>query len=108
MTLTQQCRNMYECVTIDDKTLFVHLLVISVFVKLYDVYCRCRWMATLTLQPLYHQTEARQAHIPEKLQISRVTEKFLLLRIKPRSFNQQGNHFTDAIIPDLCTVIYYS
>jgi hypothetical protein len=30
--MTQQGRNVYECVTIDDKTLFVHLLVISVFV----------------------------------------------------------------------------
>jgi hypothetical protein len=29
--MTQQSRNMYECVTIDDKTLFVYLLVISVF-----------------------------------------------------------------------------
>jgi hypothetical protein len=29
--MTQQGRNMYECVTIDDKTLLVHLLVISVF-----------------------------------------------------------------------------
>jgi hypothetical protein len=29
--MTQQGRNMYECVMIDDKTLFVHLLVISVF-----------------------------------------------------------------------------
>jgi hypothetical protein len=28
--MTQQGRNMYECVTTDDKTLFVHLLVISV------------------------------------------------------------------------------
>jgi hypothetical protein len=26
--MTQQGRNMHECVTIDDKTLFVHLLVI--------------------------------------------------------------------------------
>jgi hypothetical protein len=26
---------MWECVTIDDKTLFVHLLVISVFVNSY-------------------------------------------------------------------------
>jgi hypothetical protein len=32
LKMTQQCRNMYECVTIDDKTLFVHLSVISVFV----------------------------------------------------------------------------
>jgi hypothetical protein len=32
--MTQQGRNMYECVTIDDKTLFTHLLVISVFVWL--------------------------------------------------------------------------
>jgi hypothetical protein len=31
--MTQQGRNMWECVTIDDKTLFVHLLVISVFVR---------------------------------------------------------------------------
>jgi hypothetical protein len=30
--MTQQARNIEECVTIDDKTLFVHLLVISVFV----------------------------------------------------------------------------
>jgi hypothetical protein len=30
--MTQQGRNMYKCVTIDDKTRFVHLLVISVFV----------------------------------------------------------------------------
>jgi hypothetical protein len=30
--MTQQSRNMWECVTIDDKTLFVHLLVISIFV----------------------------------------------------------------------------
>jgi hypothetical protein len=30
--MTEQGRNMWECVTIDDKTLFVHLLVISVFV----------------------------------------------------------------------------
>jgi hypothetical protein len=30
--MTQQGRNMWEGVTIDDKTLFVHLLVISVFV----------------------------------------------------------------------------
>jgi hypothetical protein len=30
--MTQQGRNMYECVTIDDKTLFVHLLVITGFV----------------------------------------------------------------------------
>jgi hypothetical protein len=29
--MTQQGRNMYECVMIDDKTLFAHLLVISVF-----------------------------------------------------------------------------
>jgi hypothetical protein len=28
--MTQWARNMYECVTIDDKTLFVHLLVISI------------------------------------------------------------------------------
>jgi hypothetical protein len=34
LKMTQQGRNMYECVTIDDKTLFVHLLVISVFVTL--------------------------------------------------------------------------
>jgi hypothetical protein len=32
--MTQQGRNMYECVTIDYKTLFVHFLVISVFVHL--------------------------------------------------------------------------
>jgi hypothetical protein len=32
--MTQQGQNMYECVTVDDKTLFVHLLVISVFVYL--------------------------------------------------------------------------
>jgi hypothetical protein len=32
LKMTQQGRNMEECVTIDDKTLFVHLLVISVFV----------------------------------------------------------------------------
>jgi hypothetical protein len=32
--MTQQGRNMCECVTIDDKTLFVHLFVISVFVTL--------------------------------------------------------------------------
>jgi hypothetical protein len=31
--MTQQGRNMYECVTTDDKTLFVHLFVISVFVE---------------------------------------------------------------------------
>jgi hypothetical protein len=31
LKMTQQGRNMLECVTIDDKTLFVHLLVISVF-----------------------------------------------------------------------------
>jgi hypothetical protein len=31
--MTQQGWNMWECVTIDGKTLFVHLLVISVFVK---------------------------------------------------------------------------
>jgi hypothetical protein len=30
--MTQQGRNMYECVTIDDKTLLVHVLAISVFV----------------------------------------------------------------------------
>jgi hypothetical protein len=30
--MTQQGRNMKDCVTIDDKTLFVDLLVISVFV----------------------------------------------------------------------------
>jgi hypothetical protein len=30
--MTQQGRNMWECVTIGDKTLFVHLLVNSVFV----------------------------------------------------------------------------
>jgi hypothetical protein len=30
--MTQQGRNMQECVTIDDKILFVYLLVISVFV----------------------------------------------------------------------------
>jgi hypothetical protein len=30
--MTQQGRNMYEYVTIDDKTLCVHLLVICVFV----------------------------------------------------------------------------
>jgi hypothetical protein len=30
--MTQRGGNMQECVTIDDKTLFVHLLVISVFV----------------------------------------------------------------------------
>jgi hypothetical protein len=30
--MTRQGRNMKECVTIDDKTLFVYLLVISVFV----------------------------------------------------------------------------
>jgi hypothetical protein len=32
LKMTQQVRNMWECVTIDDKTLFVHLLVSSVFV----------------------------------------------------------------------------
>jgi hypothetical protein len=32
LKLTPQGRNMWECVTIDHKTLFVHLLVISVFV----------------------------------------------------------------------------
>jgi hypothetical protein len=32
--MTQQGRNMQECVTIDE-TLFVHLLVISVFVSLF-------------------------------------------------------------------------
>jgi hypothetical protein len=37
--MTQQGRNMYECVTIDDKTLFVHLLVISVFVLHFLLYC---------------------------------------------------------------------
>jgi hypothetical protein len=31
--MTQQGRNMWECVTIDDKALFVHLLVISVLYK---------------------------------------------------------------------------
>jgi hypothetical protein len=30
LKMTQQGRNMYECVTIDDKTVLVHLLVISV------------------------------------------------------------------------------
>jgi hypothetical protein len=30
--MTQRGRNMYECVTIVDKTLFMHLLVIGVFV----------------------------------------------------------------------------
>jgi hypothetical protein len=30
--MNQHGRNMQECVTIDDKTLFVRLLVISVFV----------------------------------------------------------------------------
>jgi hypothetical protein len=35
--MTQQGRNMQECVTIDDKTLFVHLLVISVFVYSYGL-----------------------------------------------------------------------
>jgi hypothetical protein len=30
--MTQQGRNMLQRVTIDDRTLFVHLLVISVFV----------------------------------------------------------------------------
>jgi hypothetical protein len=30
--MTQQGRNMQECVTIGDKTLFVYLLVISAFV----------------------------------------------------------------------------
>jgi hypothetical protein len=34
--MAQQDRNMQECVTIDDKTLFVYLLVISVFVS--DIY----------------------------------------------------------------------
>jgi hypothetical protein len=33
----QQGRNMYACVTIDDKTLFVHLLVISLFVILHEL-----------------------------------------------------------------------
>jgi hypothetical protein len=48
--MTQQGRNMHECVTIDDKTLFVHLLVISVFVNfstalVYSVlYCALRWI----------------------------------------------------------------
>jgi hypothetical protein len=32
LKMTQQGRNMQECVTIDDKTLFVHLLVINVSV----------------------------------------------------------------------------
>jgi hypothetical protein len=32
LKMTQHGRNMQECVTIDDKTLFMHLLVISVFV----------------------------------------------------------------------------
>jgi hypothetical protein len=32
LKMIQQGRNMLECVTIDDKTLFVHLLEISVFV----------------------------------------------------------------------------
>jgi hypothetical protein len=36
--MTQQGRNMEECVTIDDKTLFVHLLVISVCVLLF-IFC---------------------------------------------------------------------
>jgi hypothetical protein len=31
--MTQQGQNMSQCVTIDGKTLFVHLLVISVFLK---------------------------------------------------------------------------
>jgi hypothetical protein len=31
LKMTQQGRNMYECATMDDKTLFVHLLVIRVF-----------------------------------------------------------------------------
>jgi hypothetical protein len=31
--MTKQDRNMQECATIDDKTFFVHLLVISVFVQ---------------------------------------------------------------------------
>jgi hypothetical protein len=37
--MTQQGRNMHECVTIDDKTLFVHLLVIRVFV--FGLYIIC-------------------------------------------------------------------
>jgi hypothetical protein len=37
--MTQQGRNIYECVTIDDETLLVHLLVISVFVcNVYRLY----------------------------------------------------------------------
>jgi hypothetical protein len=32
--MTQKGRNMYECVTIDDKALFVHFLVISVFASI--------------------------------------------------------------------------
>jgi hypothetical protein len=35
--MTQQRRNMQEGVTIDDKTLFAHLLVISLFVKSYQL-----------------------------------------------------------------------
>jgi hypothetical protein len=46
--MTQQGRNMYECVTIEDKTLFVHLLVISVFVQ----YSARTWN-TLNLQFYY-------------------------------------------------------
>jgi hypothetical protein len=34
--MTQQGGNMLQCVTIDDKTLFVRLLVISVFVELFQ------------------------------------------------------------------------
>jgi hypothetical protein len=37
--MTQQGRNMWECVTIDDKALFVHLLVISVFVIIHHSSC---------------------------------------------------------------------
>jgi hypothetical protein len=43
--IPQQGRNMYVCVTFDDKTLFVHLLVISVF-----VYYSARTWNTLNLR----------------------------------------------------------
>jgi hypothetical protein len=36
--MTQQVRNTKECVTINDKTLFVHLLVISVFVYVMNIW----------------------------------------------------------------------
>jgi hypothetical protein len=63
--MTQQGRNMLECVTIDDKTLIVYLLVISVLevrlfhVVIYDV----REICTAEIGPKGHVTSGANLNI---------------------------------------------